>query len=144
MATAVIAELDPATGEVVVANAGHLPVLHATAAAPTSCATAAVRHSACSTRSATPRRACNLAGDERLLLFSDGLIERRGVDLTESLEALRDLVANGPSTRSELLDAVLGVAEPDRQRRRHAASASPAPDGSVPDRPRPPAVPTCR
>ena len=30
LATAVIAELDPATGEVVVASAGHLPVLHAT------------------------------------------------------------------------------------------------------------------
>ena len=31
MATAVIAELDPASGDVVVASAGHLPVLHATA-----------------------------------------------------------------------------------------------------------------
>ena len=60
MATAVIAELDPATGEVVVANAGHLPVLHATAAGaeyvhgrPRAGARRARR------RPATPRRGCS-------------------------------------------------------------------------------------
>ena len=60
-----------------------------------------------------PEARLQLAGDDRLLLFSDGVIERRGIDLAQSLEELRDLVANGPVDPHELLDAVLGSLIPN-------------------------------
>ena len=113
MATAVIAELDPSSGEVVVANAGHLPVLHATAAGAEFVREGRGPALGVLDEVGYPEARLQLAGDERLLLFSDGLIERRGIDLAQSLEELRDLVANGPVDPHELLDAVLGSLTPN-------------------------------
>ncbi|WP_170852384.1 SpoIIE family protein phosphatase [Blastococcus sp. DSM 46786] len=56
LATAVVAELDPATGEVVIANAGHLPVLHATGGGAGTCTRGGVPRSACWTPPVTGRR----------------------------------------------------------------------------------------
>jgi serine phosphatase RsbU (regulator of sigma subunit) len=53
-----------------------------------------------------------LAGDDRLLLFSDGLVELRGGDLAERLAALRTAVTAGPADPAQLLDAVLAAMNP--------------------------------
>jgi serine phosphatase RsbU (regulator of sigma subunit) len=112
MATAVIAELDPSTGEVVVANAGHLPVLHASGRRAEYLDD--VRGPALGLLDEVgygeTRR--QLAGDDRLLLFSDGLVERRDVPLPERLSLLQETVATGPVDPAELLDAVLGALNP--------------------------------
>jgi light-regulated signal transduction histidine kinase (bacteriophytochrome) len=112
LATAVVVELDPATGEVVVANAGHLPVLHASAAGADFLLEG--RGPALGVLDAARYRETRveLAGDDRLLLYSDGLIERRRTDLAESLAGLREMVAAGPAGAAQLVDAVLGALTP--------------------------------
>jgi light-regulated signal transduction histidine kinase (bacteriophytochrome) len=112
LATAVIAELDPATGEVVVANAGHLPVLHASASGADFLFDG--RGPALGVLDDAQYREARLelAGDDRLLLYSDGLIERRRTDLGESLAGLRAIVAAGPVGAHQLVDAVLGALTP--------------------------------
>ncbi|MGZ4509256.1 MAG: PP2C family protein-serine/threonine phosphatase [Blastococcus sp.] len=112
LATVVVVELDPADGAVVVANAGHLPVLHATSAGaeylmqgrgPALGLLDAAHYS--DTR-------IQLAGDDRLLLLSDGLVERGAGGLAAGLERLRDVVASGPADPHALLDEVLGALNP--------------------------------
>jgi light-regulated signal transduction histidine kinase (bacteriophytochrome) len=113
MATAVIAELDPRTGEVAIASAGHLPPLHATTTG-----TGYVREGRGPALGVLdevgyPEARLQLAGDDRLLLFSDGLVERRGgPTLSDGLEALRDAVAAAPVDPHQLLDAVLEAMHP--------------------------------
>ncbi|MDP5184455.1 SpoIIE family protein phosphatase [Blastococcus sp. BMG 814] len=114
LATAVVAELDPATGEVLVANAGHLPVLHATGGG------AGYLHEgrgpALGLLDAAGYRETRLtlAGDDRLLLVSDGLVERGPGGLSTGLDELRAAVAGGPVAPQALLDAVLTALDPPR------------------------------
>ncbi|MGR6965244.1 SpoIIE family protein phosphatase [Geodermatophilus sp. URMC 61] len=111
LATAVVAELDPETGEVAVANAGHLPVLHAAAdgvrllfegRGPALGLLDEVDYAETRVR---------LAGPDRLLLYSDGLVERRDVPLPDRLDALCAAVAAGAEPEA-LLDGVLAALDP--------------------------------
>ncbi len=112
MATAVIAELDPATGDVVVASAGHLPVLHATGGGAEY--VTGGRGPALGVLDVAGYREARLqlAGDDRLLLFSDGLVERGRDGLGAGLDVLREVVGAGPVDPHALLDAVLGALNP--------------------------------
>ena len=97
MATAAYAVFDPETGGLRVASAGHLPPM-------------IVGHGSArlvEIAPATPLGAflygsisdleLNLGEGEALVLYTDGLIERRGVPLTESMERLRELIAPAAS-----------------------------------------------
>jgi two-component system, chemotaxis family, sensor kinase Cph1 len=53
-----------------------------------------------------------LAADDRLLLYSDGLVERRGSDLAAGLGRLRSAVATSEGQPEQLLDDVLGALDP--------------------------------
>jgi serine phosphatase RsbU (regulator of sigma subunit) len=112
LATAVIAEFDPETGEVVVASAGHLPVLHASAGGAEYVhegrgpALGVLDEAHYSEARLTP------VGDDRLLLFSDGLVERGRRGLGQGLDDLQATVAAGPVDPHALLDAVLGALNP--------------------------------
>ena len=112
MATAVVVELDPATGEVVVANAGHLPVLHVTSTGTHLLAEG--RGPALGLLDAAGYRETRvrLAGADRLLLYSDGLVERGRNGLAAGLEALREVVRLAPAEPQALLDAVLTAIDP--------------------------------
>ena len=112
MATAVIAELDPSSGEVVVANAGHLPVLHASVDGAEYLADIRGPALGLLDEVGYDQTRRQLAGDDRLLLFSDGLVERRDVPLPERLAALQEAVATGPVDPAELLDVVLTSLNP--------------------------------
>ena len=111
LATAVVVELDPETGEVAVANAGHLPVLHAAAdgvrllsegRGPALGLLGEVDYAETRLRLARP---------DRLLLYSDGLVERRDVPLPDRLDALCAAVATGGEPDA-LLDDVLAALDP--------------------------------
>ncbi|WP_051683677.1 SpoIIE family protein phosphatase [Blastococcus sp. URHD0036] len=109
MATVVVAELDPATGEVDVASAGHLPVL--------STAIGLLRAGrgpalGILDDAVYPQERVRLTGDERLLLFSDGLVERRGEPVDDGLAALEAAAAVGGADVSAVLDAVLAALDP--------------------------------
>ena len=112
LATAVIVEVDPASGEVAVASAGHLPVLHCTAdgADVVMGGRGPALGMLDDARYAEAR--FSLAGDDRLLLYSDGLVERRRSDLGRDIDALRAAAARARTAPAELLDDVLAALDP--------------------------------
>lgn len=112
MATVVVAEVEPGTGDVVVASAGHLPVLHAHDGTAEFVMGGRGPALGVLDRPTYAEARVALAGDDRLLLFSDGLVERGRGGLQRGLDALRDAVAGAPAQPEPLLDAVLGALAP--------------------------------
>lgn len=112
LATAVIAEFDPDSGEVVVASAGHLPVLHASAGGAEY--VMAGRGPALGVLDDIHYAEARLMpeGDDRLLLFSDGLVERGRGGLGQGMDDLQTTVAAGPVDPQALLDTVLADLNP--------------------------------
>lgn len=96
VATAVVAIVEPTTGAVEITAAGHLPPLLATADG--------TRDLVVETRAllgfddAAPARTTSLVLEpgQTLVLFSDGLVERRGVDTGERTTVVRGLAAYDP------------------------------------------------
>ncbi|MGY1592314.1 SpoIIE family protein phosphatase [Geodermatophilus sp. SYSU D00708] len=111
LATAVVAVLDPVTGAVAIANAGHLPVLHVTPGGADLLVAGHGPALGLLDDADYPEARLHVTGDDRLLLYSDGLVERRDVPLEERLAELRAAVAAGrdPDT---LLDDVLAALDP--------------------------------
>ncbi len=112
LATAVVAELEPATGRLTVANAGHLPVLLLAADGP-----ALVDRERGPALGMVPGAAygaveLRLQGDDRLVLFTDGLVELRGPDLEERFQQLLEVAAAAPRDADALLDVLLGRLAP--------------------------------
>ncbi len=105
--------LDPASGELVVASAGHLPVLVLDGDGGR--LVDAGRGPALGMVSgATYGEArLRLQGDDRLVVFSDGLVELRGEDLEHGLDAMARLAASGPRDADALLDRLLAGLAPD-------------------------------
>jgi GAF domain-containing protein/anti-sigma regulatory factor (Ser/Thr protein kinase) len=99
MATAAYAVLDPESGTVQIASAGHLPplvvggsdprIVELTPAAPLG----AFPYSRCSVREIT------IKPGETLVLYTDGLVERPGVPLSTSLDQLLALIAPSMSVQ---------------------------------------------
>ena len=113
MATAVVAELDPRTGEVAVANAGHLPVLLLGEGLPRLVHEARGPALGMLPDADYGEARLHLTGDDRLVVFSDGLVELRGPDLDERLAQLQQVAAGAPRDADALLDALLtGLAPP--------------------------------
>ena len=107
LATVVVAELEPATGRLTVANAGHLPVLLLGPDGP-----ALVdrdRGPALGLLAGVAYGAAELQlrGDDRLVLFTDGLVELRGPDLGERFSQLLAAAASAPRDADALLDVLL-------------------------------------
>ncbi|MBB3086697.1 SpoIIE family protein phosphatase [Geodermatophilus sabuli] len=111
LATVVVAEVDPATGAVVVASAGHLPVLHVGAGGATLVTDGRGPALGLLDAADYSEVRLQLAGDDRLLLYSDGLVERRDVPLPERLDTLRAAVTAGRPLEV-LLDDVLTALDP--------------------------------
>jgi anti-sigma regulatory factor (Ser/Thr protein kinase)/putative methionine-R-sulfoxide reductase with GAF domain len=97
MATAAYAVLDPESGSLTLASAGHLPpiivgrdtaqVVEVETAPPLG----AFPFGRCEDQEIT------LAAGETLMFFTDGLVERPEVPLTDSIDSLLDLVRDGSS-----------------------------------------------
>ena len=116
LASAVYAVLDPASGELSYANAGHPPPLAADGAGGFACLDEApgTMLGACPGIALTSRRRRLPAGGG-LLLYTDGLIEDRHRDLADGLRALTaTLSAAAPATAGEtcrIAQQVLGAAQ---------------------------------
>jgi chemotaxis family two-component system sensor kinase Cph1 len=114
LATVVAAELDPKTGVVRVTSAGHLPILHLTADG------AHLLHEATGPALGVDvardyaEVTVELARGDALVLYSDGLVEERGVHLLRSLEQLRDRAASGGRDPDELCERLLAAAPATR------------------------------
>jgi len=109
MATALFATLDPASGQLAIASAGHLPPLLFSAG---SAEFLPVRPSRMLGAPQAPAPATQWAGvlppGGTLVLFTDGLVESRTADIDEGLELLRAAVSRaGTSDPDELCDRLL-------------------------------------
>jgi PAS domain S-box-containing protein len=99
-------DLDPATGELRYVSAGHLPVLHVDAAGVSSYLEGA-RSTPLGTLpegGAIPQARRVLQPDECLLLYTDGLVERRDAGIISRLERLREAIASAPDELEPCLD----------------------------------------
>jgi len=115
LATAVYAVLDPATGELVYANAGHLPPLVATGAGQVDYLDEAVgRMLGASPEPAFTTGCRRLPTGTVLLNYTDGLIENGHRDLTDGLEELAGVMRRSAALTAEQIcdavrDALLGT-----------------------------------
>ncbi|BAC73695.1 protein phosphatase [Streptomyces avermitilis] len=113
-ATVCLALVDPDSGHVSIANAGHIPplIVHddGTARYPGAAGPLlglGLERPPATEEFLTPRH--------RLLMVTDGLIETRGTDLSVSMEQLRMAAADGPSGVGALCDALLDCFGRDRE-----------------------------
>jgi anti-anti-sigma factor len=96
--TLVYLDFDPFTREVRYVSAGHLPVLHAPADGP-SCFLPGARSTplgAAPAGAAIPQERMVLAPGDTVLLYTDGLVERRDDGIDSRLSQLRAAVAAAP------------------------------------------------
>ncbi|MEA2217827.1 MAG: hypothetical protein QOJ35_453 [Solirubrobacteraceae bacterium] len=106
--TLVYLDFDPATRELRYVSAGHLPVLHVDAAGATSFLPGA-RSSPLGTVDAgrdVPQARLVLERGEGVLLYTDGLVERRDIGIMRRLEQLRDAMASAPDELDAALEHV--------------------------------------
>jgi PAS domain S-box-containing protein len=109
MATALFASLDPATGQLRIASAGHLPPLLLGGGTASYLPVAPTRMLG-APPAPTPavEWAGVLAPGDTLLLYTDGLVESRTADVDEGMDRLLEVAAAaGTSDPDELLDRVL-------------------------------------
>ena len=111
LATVVYAVLDPATGELTYANAGHPPPIIATSAGQAEYLddTAGTMLGVCSTTSFTTGHR-RLPPGARLLCYTDGLIEVRRRDILEGLSALAETLRRSPNGSAEQTCATVQAA----------------------------------
>ena len=116
--TLVFLDLDPATGDLRYVSAGHLPVLRIDATG-----TASYLEDARSTPLGTlppgaevPRASCVLLPGESLLLYTDGLVERRDIGIISRLDQLRETVESAPEELEACLDHVTATMAGDAVR----------------------------
>lgn len=117
LATAVFLRLAPATGRLRYASAGHPPPLLIHADGSSDFLRGGL----------APPLGCMLGADctedtviveagATVLLYSDGLVERRGIDIQLGFDKLQDVVAGGdPSDLEAFCDHVLGGMDADRR-----------------------------
>jgi light-regulated signal transduction histidine kinase (bacteriophytochrome) len=114
LATVVAAELDPASGMARVTSAGHLPILHLSADGGRLLHEATGPALGIDVVKDYHEVTVDLAPGDALVLYSDGLVEERGVHLRGSLDALRDRAASGSRDPDELCERLLAGAPATR------------------------------
>lgn len=109
IATAVVAIVDPVAGVVDIGSAGHPPVILSAGSASTSLDASSRPLLGAAVKARRGAERIRTAPGEALLLYTDGLIERRGESLDDSLARLLDPeLAVGNGTLDEWLDRLLG------------------------------------
>jgi len=113
LVTILYALLDPATGRLRYASAGHPPALLVGESGPTYLAGALATPIGVSAEQGFLEATHVLPRGSTLLLYTDGLVERRGVSITEGLERLSNVASAAADTDiEELCDGVLAALLP--------------------------------
>jgi serine/threonine-protein kinase RsbW len=112
-ATLVHAEVDPATGTVCCASAGHLPILmlrRGGGVAPFLGGRSAPLGVPPAAPGRRPQAAFTLGPGDGFLLYTDGLVERRGEGIDKSLERLVEVVGElGDASPEQLVRTLPGA-----------------------------------
>lgn len=111
-ATALFVTID-AAGELAIASAGHPPAVLADASGTRLVTGVLTPPLGCAVPAAETSERLRLGHGARLLLYTDGLVERRDERLDRSLEALRVVVDSAPAALDALCDRVLEALAPD-------------------------------
>jgi GAF domain-containing protein len=117
MATCAVAVLDPATGDLTYASAGHLPPLHVTATGTRWLDHALTPPLGASGQGNRIQAGTTIDAGHVLILYSDGLVERRDQDLHHSLQHLATLAAAIPDSNdiaSAAADLIVQLNTPSR------------------------------
>jgi phosphoserine phosphatase RsbU/P len=111
MATALFLVLDPASGRLVFSNAGHPPPLRLGAGGGGEWLTGALAPPLGTAWEGRELAEAVLAPGDRLLLYTDGLVERRDVTLDDGLQRLLDAAGSTSAAAGldGLVDGVLGA-----------------------------------
>jgi serine phosphatase RsbU (regulator of sigma subunit)/integral membrane sensor domain MASE1 len=104
MATLIYLVFDPATRRLRFANAGHPPVLVIANGDSHYLADGLAPPIGVWSDEGYPEEGAHLAGDATLLLYTDGLIERRGESIQDGLDRLRAVAGNGAGDLERLCD----------------------------------------
>ena len=112
LATAVVVEVDPATGRVAVATAGHLPILHATPDGAYYLHDRRGPALGLLPDVAYQQTSLTLGKRESLLLYSDGLVETRDAELEVGLAELCRAVGAADPAPQAVLDRALAALAP--------------------------------
>lgn len=113
-ATVCLALVDPGSGRVRIANAGHIPPLILRDGGVARYADVCGPLLGLGLER-PPATECRLHRTDRLLMVTDGLIETRGVPLTTSMDQLRTAAADAPAGLDPLCDVLLGCFGRDRE-----------------------------
>ena len=116
MATAVILTIDPATGDVRCASAGHPPplILPAPGAEVVTMAVESGPPLGAAATSDVPEAAVHCAAGSAIVLYTDGLVEQRGASIDAGIERVAAAIAaHGTADAGRLADAVLRGAGAD-------------------------------
>jgi anti-sigma regulatory factor (Ser/Thr protein kinase) len=106
MATAAYAVFDTSSGIVRMATAGHLPPIVVGSAAPRVLEVTPAPPLGAFPYGTVPEHEFRLGSGEALVLYTDGLVERRGVALSDGIERLSQLVAEAKSAEEVCLLAM--------------------------------------
>ncbi|MEV8021115.1 fused response regulator/phosphatase [Streptomyces sp. NPDC086554] len=113
-ATMCLSLVDPATGRMLIANAGHIPPLLVRDEGVAAYVSARGPLLGLGLDRPPPSEMV-LAAKDRLLMVTDGLIETRGTDLAVSMERLRIAAAAAPAGLAALCDSLLACFGRDRE-----------------------------
>jgi hypothetical protein len=111
-ATALFVTID-SEGELAIASAGHPPAVLSDASGTRLVTGILSPPLGCGVPAADGAERLRLGHGARLVLYTDGLVERRDERLDRSLEALRLVVDSAPATLDPLCDRVLEALAPD-------------------------------
>ena len=109
MATATYAIFDPETGETTLATAGHLPPIVVGPEGPRLVEVSPGTPLGGFAYERYTEQQLTLASGDMLVLYTDGLVERRGVPLNEKMDELKLLVAEAQTPEEACLFALDGL-----------------------------------
>jgi anti-sigma regulatory factor (Ser/Thr protein kinase)/putative methionine-R-sulfoxide reductase with GAF domain len=116
MATAAYAVFEPATGTLQFASAGHLPPIHIANGKARLIEFAPSAPLGAFPYGSVPEHTFSLGTGEMLVLYTDGLVERRGVPLNDGLDALVETLQPSVSAEDACLMAVAALNPADAPR----------------------------
>ena len=113
MATAAYAVLDPGTGRVRFATAGHLPPIRIANRRATTLEITPAAPLGAFAYSSYPEHEVALGPDEILMLLTDGLVERRGEPITRRIDQLLQAVRGVGSAEQACASAMAALVPPE-------------------------------